>query len=87
MFFNFSSTLSSKPPLQWTVSVKRMSSHLGNHTVFNELVNRRLWKLILIDSSEAGCESQQSQFANVPLLPTFELQCLELHTTLETHEI
>ena len=28
-FFNLSSTLSSKPPPEWTVSIKRPSSHLG----------------------------------------------------------
>ena len=51
------------------------------------VVQRLHFTWTVSDSSEAGCESQQFQFANMPHLPPFELQCLELHTTLETHEI
>ena len=66
-------------------------SRLGSHAVFDHLVNRRIWKLTFHQrqwiSSEVECGSQQFQFANVPLQPPFELQCLEQRTTLETREI
>ena len=40
-----------------------------------------------VDSSDVECGFQQFQFANVPHQPPFELQCLELRTTLETRDI
>ena len=54
--------------------VKRLSSHFGSHTVFDELVDRSIWKLIFHQ------RQLTLQKSNVGF-------CLEQRTTLETREI